>query len=214
MLFLTLMYLLNQFDRGNLAFAHKHLATDIGISNTAFGLGAGIFFIGYFLFEVPSNVLLKRIGPRRWLARIMVSWGIVAALMTLINSELTFYVLRFLLGAAEAGFFPGAVFYISLWLPGHWRGRALALLSAAGPAAYLIAGPFSGVLLNLEGHLGLHGWQWLFGIEGAATISVGILCWFVLTDTPDEAHWLSATQRAALSNRVRAENSAGICQGW
>ncbi|WP_231443950.1 MFS transporter [Brevibacterium zhoupengii] len=198
MLFLTLMYLLNQIDRGNLAFAQERMSTDLGLSNAAFGLGAGIFFIGYFIFEVPSNILLHRIGARRWLARIMVSWGLVAAAMMFTFNESSFYILRFLLGAAEAGFFPGAVYYIALWLPGRRRSQAMALLSAAGPAAYLLAGPLAGLILGLEGFAGLHGWQWLFAIEGGATVLVGILCWFVLTDRPEQAKWLSPSEKSHL----------------
>lgn len=133
---------------------------------------------------MPSNLILYKVGARRWLARIMVSWGVVTVLMTLVQNEYMFYAMRFLLGVAEAGFFPGAVYYIALWLPGRERGKALALLSAAGPAAYLLAGPFSGLLLELEGSAGLHGWQWLFLFEGAATVIVGVAAWFVLTDRP------------------------------
>lgn len=206
MLFLSLMYLLNQFDRGNLAFAQKTLSADLGLSNAAFGVGAGVFFIGYFIFEVPSNLILHKVGPRRWLARIMVSWGIVALLMILIRNEPTFYVLRFLLGAAEAGFFPGAVYYVSKWLPAHGRGKVLALLSTAGPAAYLLAGPLSGVLLGLDGAAGLHGWQWLFLTEGAATIVIGVASWFVLTDRPEDARWLTEEERDALIDRLRRDD--------
>ncbi|MER5442132.1 MFS transporter [Streptomyces sp. NPDC002790] len=208
MLFLTLMYLLNQFDRGNLAFAEESLSADLGLSNAAFGFGAGIFFIGYFIFEVPSNLILHKVGARRWLARIMVSWGIVTVLMTLVQNESMFYVLRFLLGAAEAGFFPGAVYYIALWLPRRERGKALALLSAAGPAAYLLAGPSSGLLLGLDGAAGLHGWQWLFLLEGAATVVVGIVCWFLLTDRPADANWLTSAEREELTARIENDRDA------
>lgn len=212
MLFVSFMYLLNQFDRGNLAFAQKTLSADLGLSNAAFGLGAGIFFIGYFLFEVPSNLLLHRVGPRRWLARIMVSWGCVTILMMLVKNEQMFFLMRFLLGAAEAGFFPGAVYYIALWLPGREHGKVLALLSAAGPAAYLLAGPSSGVILGLEGTGGLHGWQWLFLVEGCATVVVGVISWFVLTDRPAEAKWLTADEREELTTRIdrdRAPRDSG-----
>ncbi|MFF1922624.1 MFS transporter [Streptomyces sp. NPDC058221] len=208
MLFVALMYLLNQFDRGNLAFAQESLSADLGLSHAAFGLGAGIFFIGYFIFEVPSNLILHKVGARRWLARIMVSWGVVTVLMTLVQNEYTFYAMRFLLGVAEAGFFPGAVYYIALWLPGRERGKALALLSAAGPAAYLLAGPFSGLLLELEGSAGLHGWQWLFLFEGAATVIVGIAAWFVLTDRPADAKWLTPAERAELTTRIENDRDA------
>ncbi|MEU8709357.1 MFS transporter [Streptomyces sp. NPDC048565] len=207
--FVTLMYLLNQFDRGNLAFAQKTISVDLGLSNAAFGLGAGIFFIGYFIFEVPSNLILYKVGARRWLARIMVSWGVVTALMTLAQGEYTFYLLRFLLGAAEAGFFPGAVYYIALWLPAHERGKALALLSAAGPAAYLLAGPSSGLILGFDGSGGLHGWQWLFLLEGAATIVVGVVAWFVLTDRPADAKWLTPDEREELTTRIEKDRDTG-----
>lgn len=196
--FVTLMYLLNQFDRGNLAFARESLSADIGLSNAAFGFGAGIFFIGYFLFEVPSNLLLHRFGARRWLARIMITWGVVTLAMMFTQDTTSFYILRFLLGVAEAGFFPGAVYFISQWLPSRERGKVMALLSAAGPAAYLLAGPLSGALLGLDGAGSLHGWQWLFMLEGAATIVVGFLCLFVLVDSPRDARWLSAREKDAL----------------
>ncbi|MFI7366632.1 MFS transporter [Streptomyces sp. NPDC050149] len=208
MLFVALMYLLNQFDRGNLAFAQKTLSADLGLSNAAFGLGAGIFFIGYFLFEVPSNLILHKVGARRWLSRIMVSWGVVTILMLFVQNEYAFYAMRFLLGVAEAGFFPGAVYYVALWLPGRERGKVLALLSAAGPAAYLLAGPFSGVILGLDGSHGLHGWQWLFLLEGTATVVVGICGWFFLTDRPADAKWLTADERDELTARIERDREA------
>ncbi|GAA1489436.1 MFS transporter [Brachybacterium sacelli] len=203
--FVTLMYLLNQFDRGNLAFARETLSADIGLSNAAFGLGAGIFFIGYFLFEVPSNLLLHRFGARRWLARIMITWGLVTFAMMFTQDTTSFYILRFALGAAEAGFFPGAVYFISQWLPSRERGKVMALLSAAGPAAYLLAGPLSGVLLGLDGRASLHGWQWLFLIEGLMTVTIGILCLFVLVDSPRDARWLDEREKAALQRSLRED---------
>lgn len=213
-LFVALMYLLNQFDRGSLAFAQTTLSADIGLSDAAFGLGAGIFFIGYFLFEIPSNLLLHRFGARKWLARIMISWGVVTLLMMFAWNAPSFYVLRFALGAAEAGFFPGAVYFISSWLPQTERGKVMAILSAAGPAAYLVAGPMSGVLLGMDGLLGLAGWQWLFCVEGLATLVVGAACLRVLVDTPSRARWLSAEEKQTLHRSLdrdaaRTERTSG-----
>ncbi|WP_028922508.1 MFS transporter [Pseudonocardia acaciae] len=204
-LFLTLMYLLAQFDRGNIAFAQKQISSDLGMSDAVYGFGAGIFFIGYFLFEVPSNMILRRVGARVWLARIMVSWGLVVIGMLLVRDEVGFYVARFLLGAAEAGFFPGAVFYLTRWLPSARRGQVTAVLVSAGPVAYLLAGPLSGGLLSMDGLAGLRGWQWLFLVEGVVTVVVGVAAWFLLTEGPSRARWLSEHERTWLTTRIEAE---------
>jgi MFS family permease len=165
----VVMFIANYIDRVNIGFVRSHLETDLGIGAAAYGLGAGLFFIGYAVFEVPSNVLLQKVGARAWLTRIMLTWGVVAAAMAFVASEAMFYTLRFLLGVAEAGFFPGVVYYFTQWLPGAERGRAMAIFLSGSAIASILSGPLSGALLQIEG-LGLRGWQWMFLIEGLASV--------------------------------------------
>jgi ACS family tartrate transporter-like MFS transporter len=193
--FIGILYLLGYLDRVNLGFAQLQMAGDLKFSSTVYGLGAGIFYIGYFLFEVPSNLLLERIGARIWIARIMITWGFVAAGMSLVRGPISFYSLRFLLGVAEAGFFPGMVLYLSYWFPPAHRARATALFFTSTAIAGVIGGPVSGLLLNMDGVSGLRGWQWLFLLEGIPSILVGITVYFFLTDKPADAHWLTEPQR-------------------
>jgi ACS family tartrate transporter-like MFS transporter len=206
--FLGLAYFLAYLDRVNLGFAALTMNAELNFSPTVFAWGAGIFFIGYFLFEVPSNIALEKFGASRWIARIMVSWGIISALMALVSGAWSFYGLRFLLGVAEAGFFPGIILYLTYWFPAEYRARFLAAFAIAVPVSTVIGAPISGMLLGLDGALGLKGWQWLFIIEGIPSIVLGIVTWFYLTDRPEKAAWLSPEQKAWLSAKLDGERVA------
>jgi len=195
-------------------FAALTMNQDLGLSQTAFGFGAGIFFIAYFIFEVPSNLLLERFGARKWIARIMLSWGILSGMMAFIptiarvtglGSEYSFYLLRVLLGAAEAGFFPGIIFYLTLWFPTEYRARIVGYFMAAIPLSTVIGAPISGALLYLHGGLGLAGWQWLFVIEALPAIILAGVVFFYLTDRPADAAWLAPDERAWLTERLALE---------
>jgi len=192
-------------DRVNVGFAALTMNEDVGLSPYLYGWGAGIFFFGYFIFEVPSNVILEKVGARWWIARIMVSWGIISAAMALVSGELSFYVLRFLLGVAEAGFFPGIILYLTYWYPAEYRARFLAAFGLAVPISTVIGAPISGLLLGLDGMMGLKGWHWLFIIEGIPSVLLGIVTWFYLTDRPEKADWLTAEQKAWLAAKLQAE---------
>jgi len=198
------MFIINYIDRVNIGFVRSHLSTDLGIGAAAFGLGAGLFFVGYAIFEVPSNMLLQRYGARAWLTRIMFTWGLVAACMAFVQSETSFYFMRFLLGVTEAGFFPGVVYYFTQWLPNHERGRAMAVFLSGSAIASILSGPITGALLLIEGG-GLHGWQWMFLIEGGASMLFCVVVWNVLDSTPADAKWLSPEQRQALTAVIAAE---------
>ena len=200
----VVMFIVNYIDRVNIGFVRTHLATDLGIGAAAFGLGAGLFFVGYAVFEVPSNMLLQRYGAKAWLTRIMFTWGLVAACMAFVQSESSFYFMRFLLGVAEAGFFPGVVYYFTQWLPNHERGRAMAVFLSGSAIASILSGPITGALLLIQGG-GLHGWQWMFLIEGGASMALCFVVWFLLDSTPRDAKWLSSEQRQALSAVIAAE---------
>lgn len=200
----VVMFIANYVDRVNVGFVRPHLEADLGIGAAAFGLGAGLFFVGYALFEVPSNLLLQRYGARAWLTRIMLSWGIVAALMAFIVDATSFYALRFLLGVAEAGFFPGVVYYFTQWLPAARRGRAMAIFLAGSAIASILSGPLSGALLQIEG-LGLRGWQWMFLIEGLASVALSGLVWSRLDSRPGDAGWLDPGERDALREAIELE---------
>lgn len=203
--FIMLLYFVAFIDRVNIGFASLTMNKDIGLSPTVYGFGAGIFFWGYFLFEVPSNIILHKIGARIWIARVMITWGLVSAAMALVQGATSFYVLRFLLGAAEAGFFPGIILYLTYWFPAGTRARIIALFMASVPLATVFGGPISGVLLQMHGFAGLAGWQWLFIIEGAPAVLLGVLALFVLTDKPDKAAWLSENERRALTETLASE---------
>ena len=205
---MLVMLVCNQLNRSNIGYAQEHLQADVGIGAAAYGFGAGLFFIAYAIFELPSNVMMEKFGAKVWLARIMVSWGVVAFLMSFVQNETMFYVLRFLLGAAEAGFFPAVIFYFSRWVPAGQRGRATALFIAGSSVAAAISGPVAGGLLTLDDALGLHGWQWLFGIEGILSICVGIVVFFLLDSKIADARWLSAAEKTALSATIDAEDAA------
>ena len=212
--FLIVCYFVAYLDRVNVGFAALTMNQDLGLSQTAFGFGAGIFFLAYFFFEVPSNLLLERFGARKWIARIMLSWGILSGTMAFIpaiagatglGNENTFYLLRVLLGVAEAGFFPGIIFYLTLWFPAEYRARIVGYFMAAIPLSTVIGAPISGALLYMHGGLGLAGWQWLFIIEALPAIVLSGVVFFYLTDRPVEANWLAPDERAWLAERLALE---------
>jgi len=203
----VIMFIVNYIDRVNIGFVRSHMETDLGIGAAAYGLGAGLFFVGYALFEVPSNMLLQRFGARAWLTRIMLTWGAAAMAMAFVRGETSFYVLRFILGAAEAGFFPGIIYYFTQWLPSSDRGKAMAIFLSGSAVASVISGPVSGALLGIDG-LSLHGWQWMFLIEGFASIVLCGFVWFWLQSHPSEAKWLSEEEKQALTTAVEQEQSA------
>lgn len=205
---MLVMLVCNQLNRSNIGYAQDHLQADVGIGAAAYGFGAGLFFIAYAIFELPSNVMMEKYGARVWLTRIMVSWGIVSFLMAFVQNETMFYVLRFLLGAAEAGFFPAVIFYFARWVPAGQRGKATAVFIAGSSVAAAISGPIAGMLLSLNGALGMHGWQWLFGFEGIASVLVGIVVFFLLDAKIEDARWLSRAEKDALSRAIRAEDEA------
>jgi MFS family permease len=205
---MLVMLVCNQLNRSNIGYAQDHLQADVGIGAAAYGFGAGLFFIAYALFELPSNVMMEKFGAKVWLARIMVSWGIVAFLMAFVQNEVMFYVLRFLLGAAEAGFFPAVIFYFARWVPAGQRGKATALFIAGSSIAAALSGPIAGGLLTLDDTLGLHGWQWLFGTEGVLSVVVGIIVFFLLDAKIQDARWLSAREKTALIATIAAEDAA------
>jgi ACS family tartrate transporter-like MFS transporter len=206
--FLCLCYTVNFLDRVNVGFAALHMNADLGFSPSVFGAGAGSFFVGYILFEVPSNLALQRFGARLWIARIMISWGIVSTAMAFVHNETSFYAMRFLLGVAEAGFFPGMILYLTYWFPARELARIVSLFMAAVPLATVIGGPVSGALLQMDGLLGLAGWHWLFIIEGLPAVLLGVIVLFFLDDRPEEARWLSKEERKALSATLAAEAKA------
>ena len=203
--FLFLLFVCNYVDRANVAIAALQMNRDLRFSASAYGFGTGIFFLGYALFEVPSNLILARVGARRWIARIMISWGIIASAMMFIRTPAQFYLVRILLGIAEAGFFPGIVYYLSEWFPSVQRGRALARFMIAVPLAGAIGNPISAWLLGLDGWHGLAGWQWVFLLEGLPSVLIGFSVLAILTDRPADARWLSETQRAWLTARLRRD---------
>jgi ACS family tartrate transporter-like MFS transporter len=205
--FLILAYFLAYLDRVNLGFAALTMNADLNFSPTVFAWGAGIFFIGYFIFEVPSNIALEKFGASRWIARIMVSWGIISALMALVSGSTSFFVLRFLLGVAEAGFFPGIILYLTYWYPAEYRARFLAAFAIAVPVSTVIGAPISGMLLGLDGMMGLKGWQWLFIIEGIPSMVLGVVTWFYLTDKPSKADWLTPDQKMWLADKLESERT-------
>ncbi len=195
-------------DRVNISFAALRMNADLHFSATVYGLGGGLFFLAYALFEVPSNLALTRVGARRWLARIMLTWGLLAAAMMFVRSPLAFYVLRFLLGAAEAGFFPGAVYYLMGWFPADQRGRAISRFYVAFPLSNVVMGGLSGVLLGLQGQLGLAGWQWLFLIEGLPAVALSLAFLRLLPDSPAAAAWLTPEERGWIGRRLAADHAA------
>jgi D-galactonate transporter len=206
--FLMFCYLVAYLDRVNVGFAKLQMSSDLHFSDTVYGLGAGIFFIAYFLVEIPSNIILHRVGARLWMARIMITWGVISSGMAFVSTPTAFYVMRFLLGLAEAGFYPGVILYLSYWYPSHRRGKMFAAFAAAVPLSGLIGGPLSGYLLHaLSGAMNLAGWQWLFFVEGLPSIVAGIAAIFVLTDGIMKAKWLTAEERALLDMNIREDSA-------
>ena len=203
--FLFLIYVVAYLDRVNVSFAQLQLEDDLGFSDTIFGIGAGIFSLGYVIFGVPSNLALERFGARRWLAGIMIVWGLISASMMFIGGATSFYILRFLLGAAEAGFFPGIILFLTWWFPERERTRTVALFLTAVSAAYVAGGPLSGGLLELDGLAGLDGWQWLFLAEGIPAIALGFVTLRYLDERPADADWLEPEERAFLTAEVERE---------
>ena len=207
--FLMVCYFIAFIDRVNLGFAGHDLTQDLNLSSTVFGFGAGIFFLAYFIFEVPSNLLLQRVGARRWIARIMVTWGVVAAAMALITGVWSFYALRALLGLAEAGFFPGVILYLTYWFPREHRAKVVGWSMLAIPVSTFLGSPVSGLILDQMADVGgLHGWQWLFIIEAVPAILLGIAVLFVLPDRPAQASWLPQAEKDWLEGRLAAERRA------
>lgn len=205
---LGVAYLFAYMDRVNISFAALQMNADLGFSATVYGLGGGLFFLAYALFEVPSNLVLTKVGARRWIARIMITWGLLAAGMMFIHAAWQFYLIRFLLGAAEAGFFPGIVFYMAHWFPKAVRGRALSVIYVLGALAGVVIGALSPMLLSLDGAHGLQGWQWLFLVEGLPAAFVGILVLLLLPDAPETASWLNDAERGWISRSLAADAEA------
>lgn len=203
---LLLMYILAFLDRANLGFAKAAYQADTGLSDAAYALGAGIFFLGYAALEVPSNILMRKLGAKIWLARIMISWGIVSALMMFAQTEWSFYILRVLLGITEAGFFPGVILYLTYWIPTQFRGRVNGLFYFGAPLAFIFGGPLSGMLLDLDGLGGLQGWQLMFLVTGALTVAVGIWAFSYLDNGPADAKWLNESDRTTLVAALDAED--------
>jgi sugar phosphate permease len=207
--FLFACYVFAYLDRVNVGFAKLQMLSDLKFSETVYGLGAGIFFVGYFLFEVPSNLIMYRVGARLWIGRIMISWGILAMVMMFVRSPLSFYVLRFLLGAAEAGFIPGILLYLTYWFPAQRRGKVMAIFLTGIPISGVIGGPVSGWILHtFDGANGWAGWQWLFLLEGIPALLAGIVALFYLTDDVPRAHWLTAPEKELVQAAVKAEAGA------
>lgn len=206
--FLCLCYLAAYLDRVNVGFAKLQMLSDLSFSNTVYGLGAGIFFLGYVIFEVPSNILLHKVGAKLWIARIMISWGVIGAAMAMVKTPTQFYLLRFLLGVAEAGFIPGVLLYLTYWFPAAWRGRIIALFLAAIPMSNIIGGPLSGwILKNFGGVAGLAGWQWLFIVETVPSIVLGIAILMFLDDRVEDARWLSDEEKRVIQENISHEAS-------
>lgn len=218
---LFLAYLINFIDRVNISFAKLQMSSALGLDDVAFGVGAGMFFIGYFFFEVPSNMILERIGARRWVPIIMVAWGLATVAMAFASTPLEFYAIRFFIGFAEAGFFPGVVLFMTYWFPLSHRGRMMALFMAGLALSGVIGGPICGAIMEfLDGHAQLAGWQWLMIATGLPSLLVGVAIYLLLTDRPEQARWLSPHERqllqASLGGEQRAKSSlkAGLCSFW
>ncbi|WP_327657394.1 MFS transporter [Streptomyces sp. NBC_00483] len=214
---LAVCYLVSFVDKTNIGVAQLGMQEGLGLSDAAFGFGAGIFFIGYFLCEVPSNLALVRFGARRWIARIMLTWGVIVVLTALVQDVMSFNALRFLLGAAEAGFYPGALFYLSQWVPAAHRGKVIGLFLLANPVSTVVGAPLMGILLDMHGFLGVEGWQWVFVITGLPALVLAVVVFFALPDSPQSAKWLTAQERAWLVGALNAERAAAPAShgsGW
>ncbi len=204
---LFVSYVVAYIDRVNVGFAKLEMLSDLAMSEAAYGLGAGVFFLGYFLLEVPSNLIMHRVGARLWIGRIMISWGILSGVMSHVQNEHQFYLVRFLLGVAEAGFFPGILLYLGYWYPAGLRARVTALFMAAVPVAGIIGGPLSGWIMKyLEGHGGQRGWQWMYWLEALPAVILGLHVAFRLPDSPSDARWLSDSEIQLVNNQIALEN--------
>ena len=207
--FLMVCYFVSFVDRVNVGFAALQMVKDLHMSPKVFGFGGGIFFVSYFLFEVPSNLLLEKLGARLWIARIMVTWGFLAVATAFVVGPRSFYAMRLLLGAAEAGFFPGVILYLTYWFPREYRARIIGMFTVAIPVSSFLGSPISAALLGVDGWLGLRGWQWMFVMEGAPAILLGLFCLFVLSDKPSHARWLDSNQKNWLNGRLQEESALG-----
>lgn len=205
--FIMLLYFIAYIDRVNIGFAALTMKEDLSFTASILGFGAGIFFWGYFLFEVPSNIVLHKVGARIWIARVMVTWGLISAGMAWVNSPTSFYVMRFLLGAAEAGFFPGIILYLSYWFPARHRAGVTAFFMAAAPISTALGSPLSAALLEMNGVLGFKGWQWMFIIEAVPALLLGVVVFFFMTDSPEQAQWLKDDERRWLVSAMQAESA-------
>jgi ACS family tartrate transporter-like MFS transporter len=205
--FLLLLYIVAWLDRVNISIAALQMNKDLGFDSEVFGFGAGIFFVSYALFELPSNLILARVGARLWIARIMITWGVVSVAMLFVKGPTSFYVLRFVLGLAEAGFLPGIIYYLSNWYPSAARARAVSWFMLGIPLSAVIGGPLGGLILGLDGWHGLEGWQWLFLLEGIPAVLLGVVVLFYLTDSPHEAAWLEPDEREWLAETIRSEQA-------
>ena len=205
---IVFLYFIAFLDRNNVGFAKLTMSEDLGLSATAFGLGAGIFFIGYAIFEIPSNAGMLQFGARKWIARILLTWGFFATAMAAVNNEITFYIIRFLLGAAEAGFFPAIILYLTLWFPARQRVAVLGVFILAQPIANAIGAPISGLLLKMDGILGLAGWQWMYIVEGVPAMLMAFVALKAMTDYPRDAMWLTLEERTWLQDKMDAEDAA------
>jgi MFS family permease len=210
--FLLVAYLVAVIDRTNVGFASIQMNHDIGMTGAAFGFAGGIFFLSYFVFEIPSNLALQRFGASRWLARVMITWGLVAGATAFVTGPTGFLVMRVILGAAEAGFFPGVILYMTYWFPSHYRARMMGWFVLSVPASGIVGSPISGALLQIDGFLGLHGWQWMFVMEALPAVVLGFVAIWWLTDRPEQARWLSADERALLAARLAADRQALAAQ--
>jgi len=204
--YIFICYIVNYLDRFNVSFAALEMSSDLGFSEMTYGLGASMFFVGYVFFEIPSNLIMMRVGARVWIARIMITWGLVSTCMMFVKTPYSFYLLRFLLGVAEAGFFPGMILYLTYWIPAGERARAFALFLTSTSLAGVFGGPVSGALFKLEGAYGLKGWQWLFFLEGIPAVLLGIITLFYLVDRPEHAGWLTLAEKRWLSETIRMEH--------
>lgn len=208
--YLFVLYVAAYLDRINIGFAQLQMRSALGFSDTVYGFGAGVFFLGYFLFEVPSNLILARTGARIWIARIMITWGLISSAMAFVETPVQFYVLRFLLGVAEAGFFPGVIYYLGQWFPASARAAAISRFMTAAAVSGIIGGPLSAALFTLDGVSGLAGWQWIFMAEGVPSVVLGLTTLWFLTDRPSEARWLTADERTTLMAHIQREADTTI----
>lgn len=211
--FLCVLYFVNILDRVNISFARLSMLDDLQMSEDAYSWGAAIFSVGYCLLEIPSNLMLSRVGARRWIARILLSWGVVSSCMMFVSGPWSFCILRFLLGCAEAGFYPGIILYLSYWFPAPRRARAVGMLMTASPLVWMLGGPLNGAILQyMNGTCGLAGWQWIFLLEGLPAVLLGVATYFYLTDRPGQASWLSANERSWLVSQMASEEEQRVQQ--